>query len=498
MEQMTGKNEKIRVIGLLRNWVSLTGILLGAFAITTGTVLMIIDAAKENLSPYFGIFVYLLVPGFIAGSGLLVLLGLLWTWRRTQRQGYVPRLPTIDLGDRRTLSRMALFGVLAGVFVVVSAVASYRTYHFTESTRFCGQICHQVMNPEYTAFQQSPHAGSSCTECHIGPGAEWFVKAKLSGLYQVYSVLFNKYHRPIETPVESLRPAKETCLTCHWPTKFFGAVLRTWTYYKTDEKNSPWTIKMLINIGGGNPAHGPIRGIHWHMEGVNTVEYVASDRKRLEIPWIRVTDQLGKVTVYRTEDKKARLSDEQVAALPVRRMDCIDCHNRPSHQFRSPNELLDMALTAGRIDDSIPSIKKESAALLAALYKTREEALAAIDREIRSKHPGDPRVEATIRELQAMYSANFFPEMKVRWEVYPNHVGHKISPGCFRCHDGQHVSDSGKRISNDCTVCHTILAQGPGKTLSEFTSSGLEFQHPEDIGDDWKTERCNTCHTGSP
>ncbi len=491
-------NQQHSIGNLLRNWVSLVGILAGVCALITGTVLMLIDLSGQHLSPYVGIIIYLVIPAIIAGSVLLVAAGMLWTHYRLRRQSYTFRLPVIDLGNRQTLARLALLGLLVMVCAVVSSVAAYRTYHFTESVEFCGQVCHQVMKPEYTAFRQSPHAGSSCTECHIGPGAGWFVKAKISGAYQVYSVAFNKYHRPIETPVQNLRPAKETCLTCHWPTKFFGAVLRTWTHYGADEKNSPWTIKMLLNIGGGNPAQGPIKGIHRHMEGVNTVEYVATDRKRLAIPWVRVTDQKGNVTVYRSEDPKARLSDAEMAKHSVRRMDCIDCHNRPSHQFRSPNELLDMALSAGRIDDSIPSIKKESAALLAALYKTREEALAAIDREIRSKHPGDPRVEATIRELQAMYSANFFPEMKVRWEAYPNHVGHRISPGCFRCHDGQHVSDSGKRISKDCNVCHTILAQGPGKTLSEFTSSGLEFQHPEDIGDDWKTERCNTCHTGSP
>ncbi|MEI8243374.1 MAG: NapC/NirT family cytochrome c [bacterium] len=488
-------NQQHSIGNLLRNWVSLVGILAGVCALITGTVLMLIDLSGQHLSPYVGIIIYLVIPAIIAGSVLLVAAGMLWTHYRLRRQSYTFRLPVIDLGNRQTLARLALLGLLVMVCAVVSSVAAYRTYHFTESVEFCGQVCHQVMKPEYTAFRQSPHAGSSCTECHIGPGAGWFVKAKISGAYQVYSVAFNKYHRPIETPVQNLRPAKETCLTCHWPTKFFGAVLRTWTHYGADEKNSPWTIKMLLNIGGGNPAQGPIKGIHWHMEGVNTVEYVATDRKRLSIPWVRVTDQKGKVTVYRSEDPKARLSDAEMAKHSVRRMDCIDCHNRPSHQFRPPNELLDMALASGRIDDTIPSIKAQGAKLLAATYQTEAEALAAMDHELGARHPNDPRVNTTIRELQAIYSANFFPEMKVRWDEYPNHIGHKITPGCFRCHDGQHVSDSGKRISKDCTVCHTILAQGPGKILGEFTSSGLAFKHPEDIGDDWKTERCNTCHT---
>jgi len=255
---------------------------------------------------------------------------------------------------------------------------------------------------------------------------------------------------------------------------------------------------MLLNIGGGNPSHGPIQGIHWHMDGVNTVEYIATDRKRLEIPWVRVTDQSGKVTVYHTEDTKSRLTDEQVATLPKRRMDCIDCHNRASHQYRAPNAALDMSMAAGRIDSSIPSIKSEAGMLLAGAYQTEAEALAAIDNGLRAKHPDDPRIDATIREVQAIYRGNFFPDMKVRWDEYPDHVGHKITPGCFRCHDDKHISASGQRLSKDCQVCHTILAQGPGRDLPEFTSSGLEFEHPEDIGEDWKTERCDTCHTGSP
>lgn len=483
---------------LLRNRISLVGLFAGLCAFVTGTALLIIDARQENQSPYVSLLIYLVIPLIMAGCGVLVVAGMLWTRRRLRRRGVAPRAPVIDFGDRRTLVRLALFAMLGGVLAVVAAVTAYRAYHFTESVQFCGQVCHEPMKPEHVAFKHSPHANLSCVDCHIGPGAKWFVKAKISGLYQVYAVLTKNYHRPIAAPVENLRPAKETCLTCHWPTKFFGAVLRTWTYYRTDEKNSPWTVKMLMNIGGGDPAHGPIRGIHWHMDGVNSVEYIATDPKRLVIPWVRVTDQTGKVTVYRTTDKALRLDETQADGMHKRRMDCIDCHNRPSHRFWTPNESLDMSLSAGRIDAAIPSIKSFAANLLAAEYQTEAEALEKIDSGLRAEYPDDPRIEAVIREVKTIYSANFFPEMKARWTEYPNHLAHKITPGCFRCHDGEHVSESGERISKDCNTCHTILAQGPGVELAEFTSTGLEFQHPEDIGEDWKTERCDTCHTGSP
>jgi len=490
--------EKIKFSGLLRNWISMFGMLMGACALLGGLIMVVTDLTLKPLSAYFGLVAYMLIPMAIFGCVGVVALGMILTHLRAKRKGAASPLPVIDLGDRGTVMRIAVFALFSSVFLVGGVVVAYRAYHFTESVEFCGRVCHQVMTPEYTAFKQSPHANTSCAECHIGSGAEWFVKAKISGLYQVYSVLLNKYHRPIETPVQSLRPAKDTCLACHWPSKFFGAVLRTYTHFGTDAKNSPWTVKMLLKIGGGNPAQGQIRGIHWHMEGVNTVEYIASDRKRMVIPWVQVTDQAGKVTVYRTEDKKARLTEDQAASLPKRSMDCMDCHNRPAHTYRSPNELLDTAMAAGRLDSSLPSLKATAAKLLAATYKTGAEALAAIDKELRAKYPGDARLDATIKEVQSLYSGNFFPEMKVSWSEYPNHIGHKITAGCFRCHDGEHVSESGKRISKDCNTCHTILAQGPGKELGEFTSNGLEFKHPEDIGDDWKTARCDSCHTGSP
>jgi hypothetical protein len=157
-----------------------------------------------------------------------------------------------------------------------------------------------------------------------------------------------------------------------------------------------------------------------------------------------------------------------------------------------------MALLDGSIDDSMPDVKYSAAELLADDYETEAQALAAIEKGLREEYGSHAGLEQAIRTVQTIYKNNFFPEMKVRWEKYPDHIGHKITPGCFRCHDGEHVSDSGKRIRKDCDICHTILAQGPGRDLTGLAPNGLEFEHPEDIDEDWKTERCDTCHTGSP
>lgn len=479
---------------LWQNGTSLAGLGLAGCAFVAWTVLLIVDVRRGHSDAHFGLLVYGAIPALFALGGAVTVLGLLgakWRRRRLLAAGRA-RL------DRKTSVRVLAGGALLAVFMVVSLVAAYRTYHYTESVGFCGLVCHEVMAPQHTTFQDSPHSSMACTECHIGPGVAAFVKAKIAGLQEVYLLAFNKFHRPIAPPVKNLRPARETCRTCHWPEKFFGAVLRTWTYYLPVEDNAPWTIKMLLNIGGGNPRHGAIHGIHWHMEGVNDVEYIATDDQRLQIPWVRAIDQNGIITVYETTDEDERLTAEQIATTAKRRMDCMDCHNRPTHAFLSPNAALDLAMIAGTVDPAIPEIKYTAGELLAGDYESGDEALDAIAAGLRETYEGRPDLETTIEEVQEIYKRNFFPEMKVRWDAYPDHIGHKITPGCFRCHDGQHVSESGDVIRNDCNTCHVILAQGPGTDPDGFTAHGVEYKHPEDIEGEWKTERCDTCHTGSP
>ena len=97
------------------------------------------------------------------------------------------------------------------LLVVISAVLSYRAYQFTDSVAFCGATCHTPMKPEYTAYQDSPHARVPCVGCHVGPGATWYVRSKLSGTYQVYAVFRDVYPRPITTPISDLRPVQQAC-----------------------------------------------------------------------------------------------------------------------------------------------------------------------------------------------------------------------------------------------------------------------------------------------
>ena len=131
-------------------------------------------------------------------------------------------------------------------------------------------------------------------------GADAFVKAKLNGVHQLVGVITGDYHRPIKTPIKNLRPARETCEQCHWPQKFVGNIDRTYQSFLTDETNTPFAVRLSLKVGGADPTHGPVGGIHWHMSQDNKIEYIATDERRQVIPWVRVTDPQGVVTEYRT------------------------------------------------------------------------------------------------------------------------------------------------------------------------------------------------------
>lgn len=493
-------NDK-KVHGLIYNWLSLSGIIMASLGFVAGALLLAMDYTNPTTTAYSGIFTYLVIPVILSLGLLFILVGVLRERRRRRLAGDtgILRMPTLDLNNRRQYTAFITVVVVTFVFITLSGIGSYRAYIYTESVDFCGTTCHTPMKPEHTAYLHSPHAHVRCVDCHIGPGAGSFVKAKLNGLHQVLAVIKNDYNRPIETPIPNLRPADETCYECHWPAKFFGVLDRTWTYYRADESNTPYTVSLLLKVGGADPARGEPHGIHWHVSA-NKVEYIAKDEKRQEIPWIRVTHTNGQVTVYKTTEKSEALSDKDIAAATPRVMDCIDCHTRPAHQYQSPNRSLDISFKEGRLDPTIPELKKNAAKALLGKYETEEQALGEIDKALRTAYPqGGAKVEAAITEVKAIYGRNFFPEMNVRWDKYPDNIGHMIVPGCFRCHDGKHADEKGKKISSDCVVCHVVTAQGPGAKLDTYAREGLEFKHPDPDDDgSWKEERCDTCHSGAP
>ena len=484
---------------LMRNPISLAGVALAIVSVANIFLFFLIDQIAIKPSPYVGILAYMVSPGFLVLGLLIMLAGVLLERRKhVAPSAFYPR---IDLNDPTQRGAVISFVTFLIVFAVVSAAGSYKAYEFTESVSFCGQLCHTVMSPEYTAYQLSPHARVACAECHVGAGATWFVKSKLSGSRQVFATVFHTFPRPIPTPVKNLRPAQETCEQCHWPKKFYGGQLKVFSHYANDEKNTLRQVRMIIKTGGGDPATGAPEGIHWHMNIGNKIEYVAADEKHQTIPYIHVEDLQGRVTEYYAKD--STLSKDQIAKADRHRMDCVDCHNRPTHIYVSPDLSVDQSLLAHRIDTSLPFIKQEAVTVLTGDYKTNDAAMQAIAVGIQDfyekKYPDVTKnkqleIRNAVTEVQQIFKRTTFPEMKLNWQTHPNNLGHFYSPGCFRCHDGQHVSSDGRVIGRDCNQCHTVLSETEGAT-SVATTNLPQFQHPVDIGDLTQVN-CADCHTG--
>ena len=489
----------------LTNPLSLLGAVVAVTSFVVLVTLILTHIYLAPTNPYVGVVTYLIFPVFLILGILLIPIGMIWDWRRKKggREG-TPAFPVIDFNLARHRNGLLSFIVGATLFVTISAIGSYQAYNFTESVTFCGTLCHGVMHPEYTAYQRSPHARVSCAECHIGAGADWFVKSKLSGMYQVYATLTDKYPRPIPTPVKNLRPSRDTCEECHWPEQFYGNRQKSFTHYLADEANTEYRQNLLIKVGGGGPLSSQASGVHWHTFLTHDIEFIASDERLQVIPWFRAKNLItGEVEVYVDEENPP--SEELLATAKKHKMDCMDCHNRPTHIFRSPKAILNDALREGRIDKGLPMIKHIGVEALSEEYETTTEALEKIPERIwnfyRDNYPElaetkEEAIKIAVEEVQARSQESIFPEMKIQWTTYPDNIGHLYFPGCFRCHDGRHVTQHGKTLSRDCRTCHIILSQElEGEVQQTLDPEGLPFRHPVDIEDAWQEMLCHECHS---
>lgn len=488
-----------------KNWLTIIGSIIAGINLGIIILLFIISTIFNMDSTNLGLFIYVILPGFMILGLILIPAGMI---RERKRQSKMSdkseaRLPRIDLNDPRHKNAFVIFTITTIIILFLSTLGSFEAYHITESVEFCGTLCHEVMEPEYTAYQKSPHANVTCVECHVGSGASWYVKSKISGLQQIFAVMTNDFSRPIETPLHDLRPAMETCEKCHWPEKFYSRSLRTIKYFMTDPENSEWDIILQMKTGPEYSELGLQEGIHWHINPLIDVSYKSENDKREIITWVKYTDKItGEVNIYKNEN--ITVSDSSLAISESKSMDCIDCHNRPSHIYRSPAAYFDEAMITGAISQNIPSIKQVSMGILGEKFTDKDTALMKIKEGINSYYKSEfagfysankPLIEKAIDAIQKGFSQNTFPSMKVNWDVYPDHIGHQESEGCFRCHNDQFISESGRIISKDCNLCHTIIGQGkPGMMTYTSVKESLEFEHPVDIGTDWKDINCSECH----
>lgn len=454
---------------------------------------------------YVGLFIYIVLPVFLIIGLILIPIGMSRRSKRIKREGEESPVAGIvlDLSDSKHWNAIAIFIAVTILFLLMTGIGSYKAFHYTESNEFCGKLCHSVMEPEYVAYQESAHSRVTCVECHVGEGAGWYVKSKLSGLYQVYSVLFNKFPTPIETPIHNLRPARETCEECHWPEKFYSYRVHNEKHYLADDANTEWNIQLKMKTGSEHVGQGLIEGIHWHVNPDIKIEYISSNDKREFLPWVRyINHATGDTVVY--QDIYESLDQEAIDTLEIREMDCLDCHNRPSHDFKPPQEFIDELIASGSIPVELPGVKALAMQVFNNSFPTRDTGAMMIRNLVTEYYSSNypdlaqeklPLVDQAIDGFLAGYNKNVFPEMKANWDSYPVHIGHLEFNGCFRCHNGNHESENSQVISRDCNLCHTILGQGNADGFeSTSIDSSLEFRHPVDIDQAWKEMTCADCH----
>lgn len=412
-----------------------------------------------STNPYLGILIDLFLPALFVLGLILIPVGMLLRRRYLRKLDRLPTTyPQIDLAD--PIFRHGIVFVCIATFInfIIVGTASYRGVAYMDSPGFCGQACH-VMYPEYTAYNISAHSHVACTECHIGSGIGSAIRAKVNGTKQLVEVAFHTYPTPIPSPVESLRPARDVCESCHTPARFIGEKLLVKTSYADDAQNTKSVTMVLLHLGGRDSlSHlSGIHGVH-----LGHIEYVTTDTTRTTIPWVQRRNADGSTTDFAVASAKNGPPQGE-----RRVMDCIDCHNRAAHTFVTPEEALNRAMTEGAVSPQLPWIHKEGLQLLKASYASPDDARAKIPAQLsdfyRSSHPEvlasqAPLVKAAGNELVALYNENVFPFMKVTWGTHPNNIGHNDYPGCFRCHDGDHASKSGASITNDCSACHNLLA----------------------------------------
>ncbi len=460
----------IGVIGQLvwRNWITLFGSSLTTVSAGATAVFTAMGIAGVPFSPYIGILAYVLLPGVFVLGLLLIPLGA-YVDRRRRRASNIaePAHINLDFNSPRIRRLAVVVGMLTLVNFTIISGASYEAAVYMESTQFCGQVCHTVMEPEFTAHLDSPHSQVKCVECHIGPGLPSLIHAKLNGLNQVYGVLTGSYEAPILAPVHAMVDAELTCGECHNPEMDLGDILRVTTDYSPDEENTPLKSVFLLHVGGRG---SPQAGIHsWHLAPDREVFFYSPDEKREEISYIKVEEGDGESVEYFADGFE--IDPAGIPEEGLRRMDCTDCHNRATHIFKLPGVAMNEALTDGRIDTSLPSIKMIGVEVLEAAVAAEEEgedALGFISSRIKKYYENNyekvvkdegETLDTAIAAVQDIYRRNIFPKMNIGWGEYPIHIGHTQFDGCFRCHDDGHASRDGERvISQSCTICHNVIA----------------------------------------
>ncbi len=418
----------------------------------------------------------------------------------------------IKIGQRTIVlgSITTVLALLAGIAVM--AVVGITGWEYSNSNAFCATMCHDVHPEESAAHKLGAHARVNCVECHMGRTSTLHLLAlKPTHLKELWGMVAG-YERPLAS--STLRPSREACESCHYPSAEHNDSISVKVQYGTDPQSSETRTKLVLHTGMDAIREGYTRGIHWHVQ--NEVRFASPDIQRREIPLVEVTKPDGSKVVY--TDAESKLTAEQIAALPKRAMACYDCHNSVGHPFRNPLIAVDEAIRTGKIDRKLPDSKARAVALVEKLpevagdEKSNEAKIDALIAEGTAKantaaefKPAEQKFNA---EMRGILLGAAFHEKGLSWKSFPNHTGHADTPGCFRCHDGKHFNDKGEAIRLQCTLCHGLpqvtRENGKGSVPSLLPEKVGEKQpdshkrpnfmhtHSDDVGPE-----CEACH-GAP
>ncbi len=454
-----------------RGKVSMVGAIIVSILLPVLIVSAIFDILGLIDNPYFGFLLYVVMAPLLLLGVLLIIVGAIFFQSKEEIGIFTVEYLKEQLtrpGRYTRIRRLIYFTVaLTLLLVFIVGLVSYSSFTYTTSSRFCGQFCHTVMEPQYTAYKNSPHSRVACVQCHLGKDASLSERSRFTGLKQLFSVATNSYPRPILPPIKALRPGRATCEQCHLPDKFHGSRLYSKEHFLPDEQNTRVTTMILMKVGSGDMQGRKANGVHWHVSGARQLQYRTMDKEQTDIVEVRQIEKGKKDIVYTRTADPVELSSgsPRTGTGELRTMDCIDCHNRPTHIFLSANEALDQKIKQQVIPAYLPFIKRQALAVITKTYDSREKARLEISRTLQDWYQEhypeliQENPDILTRAVQgtiAAYEENVFSDMNVTWGIYSNNLGHKDDSGCFRCHGRLQEEKSGRVISNDCTLCHIL------------------------------------------
>lgn len=407
------------------------------------------------------------------------------------------------ISDRISMQLILPLSILAvgfGGFLLAAPPA----WEYSNSTEFCGTTCH-TMPPEYQTYLESPHSRILCVDCHIGRDLILVqLTRKVGHMRLIVDTVLENYEYPIRSA--EMRPARETCEVCHSPDKFSDDSLQVIHSFEENRTNDPYQTYLLMHTGGGSEREGLGRGIHWHVE--NPISYIALDPEQQEIPYVRVEAADGTITEF--QDINSPIDTSNLDQYELHEMDCTTCHNRIAHLLQTPARAMNSALERGDISTDIPFIRTIGEDLLAGEYFSMGDAaaqFATLPQYYADNYPefyaeNAALVDQAVDVLNVLYAESNYPEQELTYDTHPNNVGHLDSPGCFRCHDGQHISEQGEVIRLECNLCHTIpevVRPGDIEPMIPLTT-GIEPQ--THLSSTWIVQHrtafdasCANCHT---